>query len=72
MIVFFIIAIGCVVAGYFLSEFINIKKCSGEIIMYDDNIYLNINKENINNFEDGKFVMLRIKRKNFKGFNEEL
>ena len=72
MIVFFIIAIGCVVAGYFLSEFINIKKCSGEIIMYDDNIYLNINKEDINNFEDDKFVMLRIKRKNFKGFNEEL
>ena len=72
MIVFFIIAIGCVVAGYFLCEFRNIKKCSGEIIMYDDNIYLNINKEDINNFEDGKFVMLRIKRKNFKGFNEEL
>ena len=44
MIVFFIIAIGCVVAGYFLGEFINIKKCSGEIIMYDDNMYLNINK----------------------------
>lgn len=40
--------------------------------MYDDNMYLNINKEDINNFEDGKFVMLRIKRKNFKGFNEEL
>ena len=72
MIVFFIIAIGCIVAGYFLSEFRNIKKCSGEIIMYDDNMYLNINKEDINNFEDGKFVMLRIKRKNFKGFNEEL
>ena len=72
MIVFFIIAIGCVVAGYFLGEFRNIKKCSGEIIMYDDNMYLNINKEDINNFEDGKFVMLRIKRKNFKAFNEEL
>ena len=72
MILFFIISIGCVVAGYFLGEFINIKKCSGEIIMYDDNMYLNINKEDINNFEDGKFVMLRIKRKNFKGFNEEL
>ena len=40
--------------------------------MYDDNMYLNINKEDINNFEDGKFVMLQIKRKNFKGFNEEL
>ena len=72
MILFFIIAIGCVVAGYFLGEFRNIKKCSGEIIMYDDNMYLNINKEDINNFEDGKFVMRRIKRKNFKGFNEEL
>lgn len=57
-------------AGFKIHEVINVKKSAGEIVMDEDAIYLNVFREEINEYQNGNFVILRVKRRNFSGFNE--
>lgn len=46
-----------------------LKECHGSIIMYGDEVYLSLTKEDIDAFEHARFATLRLQREKFKGFN---
>ena len=47
-----------------------LHECKGTIVMYEDQVYLSLTKEDMDAFERAKFATLRLQREKFKGFSE--
>ena len=44
--------------------------CHGSIVMYEDQVYLSLTKDDMDAFETARYATLRLQREKFKGFNE--
>lgn len=44
--------------------------CHGSIIMYEDQVYLSLTKDDMDAFEHARYATLRLQREKFQGFNE--
>lgn len=58
------------VCGWLIHMAFRMNKCEGEVILYDDTMYLNITEKDLNHFKDNHFVTLWCKRRNFSPHNE--
>lgn len=47
-----------------------LHECKGTIVMYEDQVYLSLTKEDMDAFEHARFATLRLQREKFKGFSE--
>ena len=51
-------------------EYMMLHECHGTIVMYEDQVYLSLTKEDIYALEHKRFATLRLQREKFKGFSE--
>lgn len=68
-IVIFFVCMACVLLGWCAAWYTLIKTCDGSIILRDDEIYLSLTNEDAKKLEKAAYATIRIKRKNFSGFN---
>lgn len=57
--------------GCVLTNIILYRKSSGELYLVDDTMYLNISKEDVIKFKNNHYISLKVKRRNFSGFNDD-
>lgn len=71
-IIFFMIALlfGFII-GWIIADIILLTKTSGELYLVDDTMYLNISKEDVIKFKNNHYISLKVKRRNFSGFNDD-
>lgn len=69
-IVMFFVCMVCVLLGWCAAWYTLIKTCDGSIIFRDDEIYLSLSEEDAKKIEKASYVTIKIKRRNFSGFND--
>lgn len=54
-------------AGFLFHTVLTIRKCDGDILMYEDELYLELSEDDVTKLSEKQFAILNVRKVNFKG-----